>query len=69
MLQNIITTVVDASRRFALVVTLIMLALTAASGWFITTHFKINTDVNSLLAADLGRSSGRKTGGSLKITE
>lgn len=54
MLQKTISAIVDFCRRLALPVTLGMLLLAVGAGWFVATHFKINTDVNSLLADNLG---------------
>jgi hopanoid biosynthesis associated RND transporter like protein HpnN len=44
---------VDFSRQFAWVIVLVAIAVSAALGWFDATHFRINTDVNQLLAANL----------------
>ena len=53
MFTSLIVRLVDLSRRFAAVVVLLALVLAGGCGWFAATHFKINTDVNQLLAADL----------------
>lgn len=53
MLTAVITRIVDLSRRFAGVVIVLSLFLVAGAGWFAVTHFKINTDINGLLSADL----------------
>lgn len=53
MLANLITQIVDFSRRFASIVVIAAVTLALASGWFAATHFKINTDVNQLLSPDL----------------
>lgn len=53
MLPNLIIHIVDLSRRFAWAIALCALAAALALGWFAVTHFKINTDINQLLAADL----------------
>ncbi len=53
MLTTLVTSVVDFSRRFAWAVILLSILLTLGCGWFAATHFKINTDVNGLLSADL----------------
>ncbi len=53
MLTSLIIRLVDLSRRFAVPVALIALIASAGLGWYVTGHFKINTDVNQLLAADL----------------
>jgi len=53
LLTTFITSLVDFSRRFAAVIALAALVMTAALGWFAATHFRINTDINQLLAADL----------------
>ncbi len=44
---------VDACRRHAWAVIAAFGLLTGGCGWFAATHFKMNTDVNTLLAADL----------------
>jgi hopanoid biosynthesis associated RND transporter like protein HpnN len=53
LLVSLITRTVDFSRRHAGAVVLAALLLTLACGRFASTHFKINTDVNQLLSADL----------------
>lgn len=53
MLTSLIISIVDASRRLALIVILLAMGLTAALGWYAVTHFKINTDVNQLMAKNL----------------
>jgi uncharacterized protein len=53
MLSSLIISIVDNSRRFALVVVLLALALTLGLGWYAGSHFKINTDINQLLSDDL----------------
>lgn len=53
MLSVLVTAIVDTSRRFALAVVLASLVIAVGCGWFATTHFKINTDINQLLSEDL----------------
>jgi len=53
LLTRTIVQLVDFSRRFSLLVALLGLAASAVLGWYVATHFKINTDVNQLLAEDL----------------
>ena len=53
MLTNLITKIVEWSRRKAWLITLAALIVSVALGSFVATHFKINTDVNQLLADDL----------------
>jgi uncharacterized protein len=54
MLTAIVTALVDFCRRFAFPVAGIALAASILMGGYVITHFKINTDINQLLAADLG---------------
>jgi len=53
LLTTFITNLVDFSRRYAWAVALVALMASIGLGWFVAGHFKINTDVNQLLAADL----------------
>jgi len=53
LLATLVTRIVDFSRRNAAATVLAALLLALASGWFASKHFKINTDVNQLLSADL----------------
>jgi predicted RND superfamily exporter protein len=45
---------VDACRRFAWLVAFLALAATVGMGNYVATHFKMNTDINQLIAEDLG---------------
>ena len=54
MLSSFIAWLVDLSRRFALAVVLLALLISLALGWYVMGHFKINTDINQLISADLG---------------
>lgn len=53
MLTNFVVQLVDISRRFAVLVVLAALVASAGMGSYVVTHFKMNTDVNQLLADDL----------------
>src|ERR1700744_6257238 len=53
MLTNLITIIVEWSRKQAWLIVLIALVASAGLGYFCSTHFKINTDVNQLLEDDL----------------
>ncbi|MBV8547844.1 MAG: MMPL family transporter [Alphaproteobacteria bacterium] len=53
MIEALVSRVVELSRRYAPLVCLLSLALATLSGWYAVTHFKMNTDVNQLLSADL----------------
>ncbi|NTU76556.1 MAG: MMPL family transporter [Alphaproteobacteria bacterium] len=53
MLTSCVVRLVDLSRRFALPVILLALVASVVMGGYVTTHFKINTDVNQLLADNL----------------
>ena len=53
MLTSLIVQIVDASRRFALPVIVLTLVASVALGGYVATHFRINTDINQLLSADL----------------
>lgn len=50
---NFIVALVDACRRQAWLVVALFAALTLFSGWYAVSHFRMNTDVNTLLAEDL----------------
>lgn len=53
MLTSLIVSLVDLSRRLAWPLIIAILLLTAWMGLYVVGHFKINTDVNQLLASDL----------------
>ncbi len=53
MILNFIHLLVDLSRRFACLVTLLGVALTAASGYYASTHLSLDTDVDKLLDPNL----------------
>ena len=53
MLSTIIISLVDNSRRMAWPVIALACMLGLGCGYFAATHFKMNTDVNGLLAAEL----------------
>lgn len=53
MFVNLLVAIVNFSRRFAWLIALAGLLAGAALGWFDAGHFKMNTDVNQLLAANL----------------
>lgn len=53
MLTNLVVAIVEFCRRNAWFVAAFMLALSVGLGWFTATHFRINTDLNTLLAEDL----------------
>lgn len=53
MIETLITRLVDGARRHAFIVCLLALILACLSGWYAATHFKMNTDINQLLSADL----------------
>lgn len=53
MLTRLVASLVSLCRRFALIVTGLALATSILMTGYVATHFKINTDVNQLLAADL----------------
>ena len=53
MLSSFIVRLVDFSHRFALVLVLLSLLLSLGLGWYVAGHFKINTDINQLISADL----------------
>lgn len=53
MLSSFITRLVDFSHRFALALVMFTLLMTLGLGWYVKGHFKINTDINQLISADL----------------
>ena len=53
MILNFIHLLVDLSRRFACVVTLLGVALTGVSGYYASTHLSLDTDVDKLLDPNL----------------
>lgn len=53
MLSSIIVRIVDFSHRFALVLVLLALSMSLGLGWYVSQHFKMNTDINQLISADL----------------
>ncbi|MEJ0063503.1 MAG: MMPL family transporter [Alphaproteobacteria bacterium] len=48
-----IATLVDLCRRYAWAVALLFVLLTGFCGWYATAHFRMNTDVNTLLSENL----------------
>ena len=53
MLTRIVARIVAACSRHALLVVLIFAVLTVAAGYHAVTHFRINTDSNTLISSDL----------------
>ena len=53
MILNFIHLLVDLSRRFACLVTLLGVALTAVSGYYASTHLSLDTDIDKLLDQNL----------------
>ena len=53
MLPSFIARLVDFSHRFALAVVMFALLMSLGLGWYVKGHFKINTDINQLISADL----------------
>ncbi|HKF70565.1 MAG TPA: MMPL family transporter [Stellaceae bacterium] len=53
MISNFIHLLVDLSRRFAWAVALLGIALTAASGYYASTHLSLDTDIDKLLDPNL----------------
>ena len=53
MIQNFIDLLVDLSRRFACLVALLGIALTAVSAYYASTHLSLDTDVDKLLDPNL----------------
>ncbi|MEQ1653403.1 MAG: MMPL family transporter, partial [Hyphomicrobium sp.] len=50
---NFIVALVDSCRRHAWLVVALSIGLTLLNGWYAVSHFRMNTDVNTLLAEDL----------------
>lgn len=53
MLSSFIARLVDFSHRFALAIVLLALLVSLGLGGYVSEHFKMNTDINQLMAADL----------------
>ena len=53
MLTSIVVSVVKACTRFALLTVLVALVLAIAAGFYTARHFKINTDINTLISQNL----------------
>jgi hypothetical protein len=53
LLSSFIARLVDFSNRFALALVLLSLFMSLGLGWYVVGHFKINTDINQLISADL----------------
>jgi hopanoid biosynthesis associated RND transporter like protein HpnN len=53
LLSSFIARLVDFSQRFALLLVLLALLMSLGLGWYVMENFKINTDINQLMAADL----------------
>lgn len=53
MLSSFVAALVNFSHRFALLIVLLALSLSLGLGWYVAGHFKINTDINQLMSADL----------------
>lgn len=53
MLSSFVARLVGFSHRFALALVLSALLASLGLGWYVMGHFKINTDINQLLSADL----------------
>ncbi|MEA2794756.1 MAG: uncharacterized protein QOI87_2136 [Bradyrhizobium sp.] len=53
MLTSIVVSIVRACTRFALVTVLFALILAIAAGFYAARHFKINTDINTLISQNL----------------
>ena len=53
MLTSIVVSIVKACTRFALPTVVLGLVLAVASSIYAVRHFAINTDINTLIAADL----------------
>ncbi len=52
-MMNFLIGLVETSRRLSWYVVLLFCVLTGLAGYYAGTHFRMNTDVNTLLAADL----------------
>ena len=53
MLTSIVVAIVKACTRFALFTVLVAAILALAAGFYTARHFKINTDINTLISPDL----------------
>ncbi len=53
VLTSIVVSIVKACTRFALLTVLIALILAIAAGFYTARHFKINTDINTLISQNL----------------
>ncbi len=53
MLTSIVVSIVKACTRFALLTVLLALILAIAAGFYTARHFKINTDINTLISQNL----------------
>ncbi len=53
MLTQFVTSLVNLSRRFAWPIIVASLLISVALGFYITAHFKVNTDINQMISADL----------------
>ena len=53
MLTSIVVSIVKACTRFALLTVLVALVLAIAAGFYTARHFKINTDINTLISQNL----------------
>jgi hopanoid biosynthesis associated RND transporter like protein HpnN len=53
LLSSFIARLVDCSQRFALALVLLAFLMSLGLGWYVIGHFKINTDINQLISADL----------------
>lgn len=53
MLSSFVVAVVNFSHRFAVITVMLSLCLALGSGWYVAGHFKINTDINQMISADL----------------
>ena len=49
MIENSVASVVDSSRKYAWAVVLFYVLLVVCAGYYVSNHFKMNTDVTSLL--------------------
>jgi hopanoid biosynthesis associated RND transporter like protein HpnN len=53
LLSSLIARIVNFSHRHALLLILLSLFSSLGLGWYVQGHFKINTDINQLISADL----------------
>jgi hopanoid biosynthesis associated RND transporter like protein HpnN len=53
VLTSIVVSIVKACTRFALLTVLVALILAVAAGFYTARHFKINTDINTLISQNL----------------